>query len=160
MDSGEAPPPVDPGTELAYDHAIATQRVNLDDLRALDGKVATMIALLGGAVAAYVVGARTDPERWVGGIFLAAAVATALLAYRIKDYQDAPRPDTFAEYTGYSPAVMKQQFLQAALEAWRANRDQLAIKGRLINVTFYLVGALAALAIAVRLFNLDARLPH
>ncbi len=46
---------------------------------------------------------------------------------------------------------MKQQFLAPALTAWLDNRGRLVWKGRLINATFYLVGALAVLVIVVRL---------
>ncbi len=93
-------PPVDPGTVLAFDNAVEKLRVTLADQRALDTKAATMIALLGGAVAAYVIVATTVLERVVGGLLLFAAVVTALLAYRITAFGDAPRPDAFAEYRG------------------------------------------------------------
>ncbi len=160
MDPKEEIPPVDPGTVLAFDNAVEKLRVTLADQRALDTKAATMIALLGGAVAAYAVVATTTLERVVGGLLLFAAVVTALLAYRITAFGDAPRPDAFAEYRGYPPETMKQQFLAPALTAWLDNRGRLVRKGRLINATFYLVGALAVLVIVVRLFNLDTRLPH
>lgn len=160
MDPKEEIPPVDPGTVLAFDNAVEKLRVTLADQRALDTKAATMIALLGGAVAAYAVVATTTLERAVGGLLLLAAVVTALLAYRITAFGDAPRPDAFAEYRGYPPETMKQQFLAPALMAWLDNRGRLVRKGRLINATFYLVGALAVLVIVVRLFNLDTRLPH
>ncbi len=68
-------------------------------------------------------------------------------------FEDAPRPDAFAEYRGYPPETMKQQFLAPALTAWLDNRGRLVRKGRLINATFYLAGALAVLVIVVRLFQ-------
>ena len=90
MDPKEEIPPVDPGTVLAFDNAVEKLRVTLADQRALDTKAATMIALLGGAVAAYAVVVTTTLECVVGGLLLFAAVVTALLAYRITAFGDAP----------------------------------------------------------------------
>jgi hypothetical protein len=146
----QTPPP---GIGLAYSTAMEKLAAQRKDLDTLDTKAGASIALLGAAIVAYISVAHGVGERVGAGVLLGLAVCTALSAYLTRKYVDAPDPETFATYAGYSPEMMQEAFLGAVLQAFTANQAKLRRKARGINMTFALVAVLAILIVAARIAN-------
>lgn len=138
---------VDPGIPLIWDNATAKLDESVQDLRGLDTKAATMVVLLGGAVAAYGVVVRPFTSRIIVGGLLGIATLATLLAFWIRASQSAPTPDVFASYAGYEPDVLKAAFLDFVLLAWRRNQRLVLQKGCLLNIALGAIALLAAVVI-------------
>ncbi len=98
-----------------------------------------MLGLLGVVVGGYIVGAKTDPERWIGGIVLVLAIACLLYGFFIRDYANAPDPALFVRFADYTPEEMQALFLGAVPNAreWNKSRVKWKAWGRLFFIPSY-----------------------
>lgn len=149
---------VAPGVVLAFDTAVTKLEAQRRDLDALDAKTAPLVALLGIATGGFVAAARTPVERIGGAVLLTLAILGTLYAFFIRDVADAPKPETFAAFAGYSPEEMKEQFLSAATEAVKENRAIRRRKVLGLKVALIAIGLLALLILLVVGADFDSRL--
>jgi len=149
--------PTDPGVSLAYDTAVKKLEQQRRDIDQLDTKAAAMIGLLGVVVGGYIVGAKTDFERWGGGALVLASVLCTLYAYSIRNYADAPKVRTFARYANLPPDEMQDVFLGAVLDAIDWNAPRVRWKGWAINASFALLTILAISIAVIVAWKLDPR---
>ncbi len=136
------------GIDLAWEVARDKLAVQHDLFKALDNKAQAMIVLLTAALGGYLVAAKAVYERVAGGVGLVVAIALVAAAYATSRFADAPGVGVFVAYAGYPPSEMKRYFIEAVLDAIRANQRQLRRRARLLNSGFVIV-ALLALAVVV-----------
>ncbi len=118
------PPSPPPGITAAYENASKKLEEQRDSIDKLDTKAAAMIGLLGVVTGGYIVGAKTNAERWLGGVALALAITFLFYEFSIRKYANAPKPALFARYAGQTKEEMEALFLQAILNAitWNDRR--------------------------------------
>ncbi|MDQ2745487.1 MAG: hypothetical protein M3Z66_24780, partial [Chloroflexota bacterium] len=106
-----------PGITAAYENASKQLEEQRDRIDTLDTKAAAMIGLLGVITGGYIVGAKTNAERWLGGVALAVAITFLFYGFSIRKYANAPEPVLFARFAGQTKEEMEALFLQAILNA-------------------------------------------
>ncbi len=149
------PPP--PGITTVYENASKNLDQQRDMIDKLDTKAAAMIGLLGVVIGGYIVGARTDLERWLGGAALVMAVLCLLYGFSIRGYANAPEPELFARYAGQPKEELEALFLGAVLHAYEWNTRRVQWKVRAINAALAVLTAFALVLIIVVALKLDPR---
>lgn len=136
------------GLDIAYDNALQKldQQQRLRD--EINGKAATILALLGVGVGGYALYARTFVERLIGGIFLALSIVTAVFCYASGQRADAPNPATVARFTHLSAAEIKTQFLDSLVSAYQTDEEALRAKRQWLIACLVVVTTLGLLIIA------------
>lgn len=142
---------VPPAIDLVYDVARSKLTEQLADIDQLDTKAGVLVGALVAAAGVFL--ATGHLAQWARILFaalLVAAIALALAAFLVWEYEDAPNPQAFAIFAGLTPGEVKTVTLSDVLTVWRGNQRVLVLKGRLINASILLAGAGAAVALIAR----------
>lgn len=110
-----------------------------------------MVGALVAATGAFL--ATAHLAAWAKGVFaaiLGLSIASALLAFVVRRYEDAPDPEDFVGYAGLGPAEVKTLTLADLVLAWRLNGRKVVLKGRLVNLSLLLEGSGVLIALVAR----------
>ncbi len=151
------PPSPPPGITAAYENASKKLEEQRDSIDKLATKAAAMIGLLGVVTGGYIVGAKTDAERWLGGVALALAIGFLFYGFSIRNYADAPAPALFARYAGQTKEEMEALFLQAILNAISWNDRRVRWMSRAINAAIAILAIFALVILVVVAMKFDPR---
>ena len=90
-------------------------------------------------------------------MLLGLGIVSVVAAYFVRDYANAPLPETFASYAGYTPQEMKTIFLEAVLAAVEDNRRTLRQKAFALKAGMVVIGLGALAVIVVVAAGFDSR---
>ncbi|HUZ88566.1 MAG TPA: hypothetical protein VMU49_01920 [Candidatus Acidoferrales bacterium] len=141
----QLPPP--PGAEQAYDVAAAKLADQLKQIDSLDQKLGVVIGAIVVAIAAFAAAPLTGWPKVLIAVGLAVALAPALAAFLVGQYEDAPRPEIMVEYADLNANAMKWQALGAVLRAFEINEPKVRNKGRLLNISLSVAAVLGLLVL-------------
>lgn len=145
------------GITTAYENASTKLEQQRDAIDKLDTKAAAMIGLLGVIIAGYIVGAKTDGERWFGGIALALTIGLLSYGFAIRGYANAPEPAVFARYAEQSKEELEALFLGAILTAIDWNERRVHWKVRAINAALGMLALFAVVVLLIIAMKFDPR---
>jgi len=137
--------------DLVYDVARTKLTEQLASIEQLDTKAGVLVGALVAATGVFL--ATGHLVLWARVTFasiLVLSIAIALIAFVVRQYEDAPDPETFVGYAMLEGAEAKTLTLRDVLRAWRLNERKVVLKGRLINFSLMVAGIGVVIALIAR----------
>jgi len=132
------------GTDLAFDMGISLVERQFDRMDRLDAKTGTLSALLG-AVIVWSLGAVASGQLsflkgrmmgafWIGLLLLGCGFVSAVLAVLPRQIKFPVNYEEVVNRRDEAPGMIKYQFLEGILRAYKANRDVVESKGSWLTI--------------------------